>query len=246
MPKSAGYVSSGSSSIDRVLGGFPKGAVTLLLGRPGAGKTLLTLHAASAVTEAKGATAYFDAHASLIPGYLEHLKVAREGRFLQIPATDIDSTLTRTTALIREGFPLVVVDGMEALPATAQSEDGRLASAAQMLTARWPALSKTLARSNTALVITWAAETAPTILGHAANQTLLLQKVQDPDERAFFEVHAHVKKTRLLKAQGKVAVFEVEPDEESKYPVISGVGYNLDMVPEEPEGVSRFDREDIL
>lgn len=83
--------STGSLNLDQLLGGgFPKGAISLLTGPTGAGRTQLALSTSSAAIQANAAVAYFDFEGGVSDG-LRYLYNLRGPSFAYMNPTSLDA-----------------------------------------------------------------------------------------------------------------------------------------------------------
>ena len=109
-------VSTGIPSLDAVVGGLPRGAMTEICGPPCSGRTSLLLSALAARTGEGEACALVDARDSFDPGLASAAGVALE-KLLWVRCQNADQALRAADLLIQGGgFGLVAVDLSDVAP----------------------------------------------------------------------------------------------------------------------------------
>jgi hypothetical protein len=125
-----GRLSSGFPKLDHTLGGgFPRGGLSELSGRPGAGTSSLALAAAARVSQSGELVAYLDPAGTLDPTSMEQTGAVLK-RFLWIRSPAPRQLLQVADLLAESGtFPLVVMDlvCLERFPPPAPGVWARLA-----------------------------------------------------------------------------------------------------------------------
>jgi recombination protein RecA len=109
-------VTTGIPSLDAVVGGLPRGAMTEICGPPCSGRTSVMLSALAARTAAGETCALIDARDSFDPAVASAAGVALE-RVLWVRCRNADQALRATDLLIQAGgFGLVAVDLSDVAP----------------------------------------------------------------------------------------------------------------------------------
>lgn len=116
-PEKIEVISSGSISLDKVLGvgGYPKGRIIEIYGPESSGKTTFALHAIANAQKNGGFAAFIDAEHALDPTYAHALGVDIENLVLSQPDNG-EQALEIAEALIKSGsIDVLVVDSVAAL-----------------------------------------------------------------------------------------------------------------------------------
>jgi DNA repair protein RadB len=122
-------LSTGCTSLDKVLGGLPRGEITLVYGEPGTGKTTLALQISSHVAKEGSRVLFIDADNSFYPERLAQIagenSEASRLIFVSKPTSfpALTHLLTNLGSYVSSGVALVVVDTMSSLYRKAMSED---------------------------------------------------------------------------------------------------------------------------
>jgi len=151
-------VTTGIPSLDAVVGGLPRGAMTEICGPPCSGRTSVMLAALAARTAEGETCALIDARDSFDPAVASAAGVALE-RVLWVRCQNADQALRATDLLIQAGgFGVVAVDLAEAsvaalnrIPATAWFRFRRALESTPTVLA--VVADRTLARSCASLVV---------------------------------------------------------------------------------------------
>jgi len=116
-------ISSGSFSLDHVLGGgLPKGRVIEIYGPESAGKTTLALHAIAETQKRGGRAAFIDAEHALDPEYAKRIGVKIKDLIISQPDNG-EEALNILESLVRsEIIDIIVVDSVAALTPKAEIE----------------------------------------------------------------------------------------------------------------------------
>ena len=115
------YLPIGCASLDRILGGLPRGEVTLLYGEPGTGKTTLALQVSTHAARHGSTVLFIDADNTFYPERLasiagEDMGVSRL-IFVSKPTSFLALThlLANLGSYVSSGATLIVVDTMTSL-----------------------------------------------------------------------------------------------------------------------------------
>jgi DNA repair protein RadB len=114
------YLRTGCASLDRILGGLPRGEATLIYGEPATGKTTLALQTASSAAKNGWTTLFIDADNSFRPERLTYIAGDSEtSRLILVskPNSFIGLTqlLTNLGSYVSSEVVLVVVDTVTSL-----------------------------------------------------------------------------------------------------------------------------------
>ena len=149
---------SGSLSFDAALGvgGLPRGRVLEFYGKPGGGKTLLTLLAIAEAQKNGGRCAFIDVEHALDPAWATKLGVNMPDLVFTQPdygeqALEIVNELVKTDA-----FDIIVLDSTAALCPKSEMEDGiehqGMALQARMMSKALRILTSTIGKSNSVVI----------------------------------------------------------------------------------------------
>ena len=196
-------VSSGSSEVDRVLGGgWVAGSALLLAGEPGVGKSTLLLQLADASAGAGRSTIYVAGEES--PGQVK-LRAGRLGVGADLRVTR-ETDAARLAAYLRTAGPaLAIVDSIQTL----SSDDGPAAGSPSMVRDATALLTRAAKEAGTTLVLIGhvtkhGAIAGPKLIEHVVDATFALESA------------AGLRVLRSLKNRfgptGEVGVFEMAAD----------------------------------
>jgi len=150
-------VPTGFPALDRALGtgGFPRAAMSELLGPPSSGKTTLALQCLAHAQACGLTAAWIDAEHSFDPAYAAGLGVALESLPVMCPRSAEDAVEMIRGLAASGAVDIVAIDSLAAL--TPELElDGRAAGAAglqsQVLCSGLGSLARVLMRSDTAIL----------------------------------------------------------------------------------------------
>lgn len=163
-----GVVSSGFPALDAItgLGGFPRGRLTDLVGRPTAGRATV---AARTIASAGGHAAWIDVAGLVDVDAMAKCGVDLERSFILRPRDPIDALDMTAQLIASDQFSVVVLDALSDLP-----PGGRTAEAvARFVRVAGPGLG----RSSTAALVLSAPEQRFRSLAHAAALRMALVRV---------------------------------------------------------------------
>jgi recombination protein RecA len=115
---------SGSFGLDVIsgCGGFPRGRITELFGKPSSGKTTLALHAIAAVQRSGGDAAFIDREQSLDPRWARTLGVDMSSLLVSQPDYGEEALEILQMLIESNGIQLAVLDSVAGLTPRAEQE----------------------------------------------------------------------------------------------------------------------------
>lgn len=151
-------VSSGSIGLDQALGGgLTRGAVTVVSGGPGAGKSALGLLCCAAAQRAGGEALYCDLEGAVLGSFVSRLGVETERLWVTRPRAGEEALAIAERVLGSGGVDVVVFDSVHALSARAELETSRPGVGAgerdRLLLSGTRRLARAAARGRAALVL---------------------------------------------------------------------------------------------
>ncbi len=152
-------ISSGFPALDQAtgLGGFPRGRITELIGRPTCGRETV---AARTVASATGYSAWIDVPALTDVAYLAQCGIDLERLYIVQPRQPLDALAIATHLVAAQHFSVVVLDALDDLPPAGTNSQ----AIGRFIRVVTPALG----RATTALLILSGPESPARSLAHAA------------------------------------------------------------------------------